>query len=198
MACDDDIRFIRVAPRARVKARSSKASKITAARRLMRIRHGGIVAALQTFLQAFPNSACFSASISKESFGVFVEFQGVARVPNHKRCVSKPTSFCLIPDSVAPHSAASRRTRSRLARDCVAGGRRGTFHDSGFGEGSGLVERYGHREIEHSKNSDYWKEKFRQKSALSISPRGREVLYIYLSGQIARPLPVRTGRGEGH
>jgi hypothetical protein len=38
----------------------------------------------QTFLQTFPNLACFSPRISKESFGDFGEFQGLTRVPNPK------------------------------------------------------------------------------------------------------------------
>ena len=39
---------------------------------------------LQAFLQAFPNLGCFSTSFSKESFGRFVGFQWVARLPNPK------------------------------------------------------------------------------------------------------------------
>jgi hypothetical protein len=34
-------------------------------------------------LQAFPNLACFRPSFSKESFGGFVEVQGVASPQNH-------------------------------------------------------------------------------------------------------------------
>src|SRR5271167_1550168 len=35
-------------------------------------------------LQAFPNLGCFSPSFSKESFGRFVGFQWIARLPNPK------------------------------------------------------------------------------------------------------------------
>src|SRR5271170_2631059 len=38
--------------------------------------------ALQAFFQASPKLACFAPSISKQSFGGFVGFQGVTRVPN--------------------------------------------------------------------------------------------------------------------
>ena len=37
---------------------------------------------LQAFLQAFPNLGCFAPSFSKHSFGGFVGFQGVTRLPN--------------------------------------------------------------------------------------------------------------------
>jgi hypothetical protein len=82
-----------------------------------------------------------------------VESQGVARVPNHKKCVSKflprPPLSGLIPDSVAPHSASRRRRSSEFAvgaRLCCrrAGGALMTA-------GSGLVERYGRREIAYNK-----------------------------------------------
>jgi hypothetical protein len=43
-----------------------------------------MMADLQGFLQAFPNSGCLSPRISKESFGGFTEFQKVTRVPNPK------------------------------------------------------------------------------------------------------------------
>jgi len=45
---------------------------------------GGIMAGLQTLLQAFPNLGLFSPSFSKESFGGFVGFQRVTRVKNLK------------------------------------------------------------------------------------------------------------------
>jgi hypothetical protein len=44
---------------------------------------------LQAFLQAFPNLRLFSPSFSKECFGGFVGFQGVARVAGHKVPLSK-------------------------------------------------------------------------------------------------------------
>jgi hypothetical protein len=37
---------------------------------------------LQAFFQAFPKIACFAPSFSKQSFGGFVEFQGITRLPN--------------------------------------------------------------------------------------------------------------------
>src|ERR1700739_1376664 len=46
-------------------------------------------AASQGFLQAFPNLGCFCPSFSKESFGRFVEYQGVASLPNRKCGLSK-------------------------------------------------------------------------------------------------------------
>ena len=45
-------------------------------------RGSGARRRLQAFLQAFPNLGCFSPSFSKESFGRFVGFQWVARLPN--------------------------------------------------------------------------------------------------------------------
>jgi hypothetical protein len=70
------------------------------------------VAGLQTSLQAFPNPACFSASLSKESFGGFVEFQGVARVPNQKGAF--PNLF-VTPASFSPHSRLRRTAFRRFA-----------------------------------------------------------------------------------
>ena len=46
---------------------------------------------LQAFGQAFPNLSCFSPSFSKDSFGGFVGFQGLARLPNPK---SPFPNFC--------------------------------------------------------------------------------------------------------
>ena len=78
---------------------------------------------LQTFLQAFPNLACFSPSFSKESFGGFVEFQRVTRVPNPKapfpNISSRPPPFGLVPNAVAPHSAECVQ-RFVVLRDCGA------------------------------------------------------------------------------
>ena len=45
---------------------------------------GEIMAGHLAFLQAFPNLACFSPSFSKQSFGGFVGFQGVTRVPSKR------------------------------------------------------------------------------------------------------------------
>src|SRR5271170_526197 len=55
---------------------------------------------LQAFWQAFPNLGCFCPRISKDSFGGFVGFQRVTRVPNPK---------CPPPNFFA--SAAARRAR---------------------------------------------------------------------------------------
>jgi hypothetical protein len=41
-------------------------------------------ASYKDLLQAFPKLGCFSPSISKESFGGFVGFQGLAIDPNPK------------------------------------------------------------------------------------------------------------------
>jgi hypothetical protein len=62
--------------------------------------------------------------------------------------------FGLIPDAIAPHSASSARARSRA----LAGSQAIVVQEGGgafMAAGSGLVERYGHREIQHSTNSDY-------------------------------------------
>ena len=45
---------------------------------------GEIVAGLLAFFQAFPKPACFCPSFSKDSFGRFVGFQGVASPKNLK------------------------------------------------------------------------------------------------------------------
>jgi hypothetical protein len=45
----------------------------------------------QAFCQPFPNLACFRPRISKHSFGRFMGFQGVTRVPN-----PKPATPCQI------------------------------------------------------------------------------------------------------
>ncbi len=58
---------------------------------------------LQAFLQAFPNLGCFSPSFSKESFGRFVGFQWVARLPNPK----SPLPNILL----SPWARRTRRTR---------------------------------------------------------------------------------------
>jgi hypothetical protein len=64
------------APR-RGRERERGMGRIGAAKRGSGARHR-----LQAFLQAFPNLGCFSPSFSKESFGRFVGFQWVARLPN--------------------------------------------------------------------------------------------------------------------
>jgi hypothetical protein len=45
---------------------------------------GEIVAGLLAVFQAFPKPACFCPSFSKDSFGRFVGFQGVASLKNLK------------------------------------------------------------------------------------------------------------------
>ena len=72
--------------------------RIGAAKRGSGARHR-----LQAFLQAFPNLGCFSPSFSKESFGRFVGFQWVARLPNPK---------CPLPNILlSPWARRTRRTR---------------------------------------------------------------------------------------
>ena len=66
---------------------------------------------LQTFLQTFPNLTCFSPSFSKESFGGFVEFQRVTRVPNPK---SRFPNYSSRPPPVRPRSERRRATFHRL------------------------------------------------------------------------------------
>ena len=60
----------------------------------------------QAFCQAFPNLACFRPRISKHSFGRFVGFQGVTRVPNPK-CPS-PNFFA------SPAARTTRWARRRV------------------------------------------------------------------------------------
>src|SRR5271170_3026195 len=50
---------------------------------------GRTKAASQAFWQAFPNLGCFGPSFSKQIFGRFVGFQGVASLPNRKCGLSK-------------------------------------------------------------------------------------------------------------
>src|SRR5271170_4933338 len=75
---------------------------------------GEIMAGSKSFLQAFPNLRLFSPSFSKESFGGFVEFQRVTRVPKFQTQKApfpnfslRPPPFGLVPKAVAPHSADS-------------------------------------------------------------------------------------------
>src|SRR5271169_2680891 len=84
---------------------------------------GGMRAASQTFLQAFPNLGCFCPSFSKESFGRFVEYQGVASLPNRKCGLSKPfvarrplsASIWTPPDHIPPPRAVAVCGRTALA-----------------------------------------------------------------------------------
>ena len=88
---------------------------------------------LQTFLQTFPNLTCFSPSFSKESFGGFVKFQRVTRVPNPKspfpNFSSLPPPFGLVPNALAPHSA-SRSNPSVFSGSSCCGTAGRTFRPS--------------------------------------------------------------------
>jgi hypothetical protein len=61
----------------------------------------------QAFFQAFPNLSLFSPRISKESFGDFVGFQGVAKTQNRKSALAKFFVFSL--GSKSPSRAAKTR-----------------------------------------------------------------------------------------
>jgi hypothetical protein len=77
---------------------------------------GGIKTGLQAFLQAFPNPSCLRPSFSKESFGGFVEFQGVTSPPNHN--VPLP-NFFVGPAFFRPRS---KRRRAALRLRAADGG----------------------------------------------------------------------------
>jgi hypothetical protein len=70
------------------------------------------MAGLLAFFQAFPNPGCFAPSFSKQIFGRFVGFQGVASLKNlidvSPNFFWPPPPFSRIPDAATPHSAASR------------------------------------------------------------------------------------------
>ena len=83
-----------------------QSSRRTAARS----KGGGIEADRQAFWQAFPNLACFAPSISKECFGGFVGFQGVA---SPKNLNDVPPNFFVAPASLQPYS---RRLRAVFRR----------------------------------------------------------------------------------
>jgi hypothetical protein len=81
---------------------------------------GGMRAASHAFLQAFPNLGCFCPSFSKQIFGRFVGFQGVASLPNRKYGLSKafvachplPAPFRPPPDHIPPPCATRVRGRT--------------------------------------------------------------------------------------
>jgi hypothetical protein len=87
---------------------------------------GGTKAASQVFLQAFPNLGCFRPSFSKQSFGRFVGFQGVASLKNLNDVAP---NFLRLPASLQPYSSRRRaafrrpprRIRSRCARRFASG-----------------------------------------------------------------------------
>src|ERR1700674_4869378 len=62
------------------------------------------------FFQAFPNPGCFVPSFSKQIFGRFVGFQGVASLKNLNDVFPNflwlPPPFSRSPNAAAPHSAA--------------------------------------------------------------------------------------------
>src|SRR5277367_2002624 len=74
------------------------------------------MARLLAFVQAFPKLGCFRPSFSKQSFGRFVGFQGVASLKNLNDLAPNflrlPPPFSRIPAGATPHSAAPRRMRS--------------------------------------------------------------------------------------
>src|SRR5271155_6179230 len=80
---------------------------------------GRTKAASQAFLQAFPNLGCFCPSFSKQIFGRFVGFQGVASFPNRKCGLSKSfvarrplsASFWTPPDHIPPPRAVAGGSR---------------------------------------------------------------------------------------
>src|SRR3984957_19520098 len=88
------------------------------------------MAGLLAIFQAFPKPACFCPSFSKDCFGRFLRFQGVASLKNLKDVapnfswLSPP--FGRIPAAAAPHSAA-RAAWVRKVDSCSLGltGQRG-------------------------------------------------------------------------
>jgi hypothetical protein len=78
---------------------------------------GTKAAASQAFLQAFPNLGCFRPSFSKQSFGRFVGFQGVASLKNLN---DVSPNFFVAPASLQPYS---RRHRAAFRRLAPEGGR---------------------------------------------------------------------------
>src|SRR5271163_101676 len=63
---------------------------------------GGTKAASQAFWQAFPNLGCFRPSFSKQIFGRFVGFQGVASLKNLNDVAP---NFFWLPPSLQPYSS---------------------------------------------------------------------------------------------
>jgi hypothetical protein len=82
---------------------------------------GGTKATSQAFLQAFPNLGCFRPSLSKQIFGRFVGFQGVASLKNENDVSPNffrlPPSFSRIQPPlrrIPPPRATCVRARSAL------------------------------------------------------------------------------------
>ena len=67
----------------------------------------------QAFLQAFPNLGCFRPSFSKQIFGRFVGFQGVASLKNLKEV---SPIFFVAPASLQPYSRRRHAVFRRFAR----------------------------------------------------------------------------------
>jgi hypothetical protein len=70
------------------------------------------MANLLGFFQAFPNPGCFAPSFSKQIFGRFVGFQGVASLKNLNDVSS---NFFVAPASLQPYSRRHRAAFRRLA-----------------------------------------------------------------------------------
>jgi hypothetical protein len=68
------------------------------------------MAGLLAFFQAFPNPGCFAPSFSKQIFGRFVGFQGVASLKNLN---DVSPNFFVAPASLQPYS---RRHRAAFCR----------------------------------------------------------------------------------
>ena len=93
--------------------------------------------------QAFPNPGCFAPSFSKQIFGRFVGFQGVASLPNRKCGLSKSfvarrplsASFWTPPDHIPP---------SHAVAVC---GRTAAYGEVGQGARSWAEQRSGSREF---------------------------------------------------
>jgi hypothetical protein len=116
---------------------------------------GRTKAASQAFLQAFPNLGCFCPSFSKQSFGRFVGFQGVASLKNlndvSPNFLWLPPPFSRNPDR---RRAAFRRPRHLVrARSAVRAGLRCSLVEGIFM----AEERSGSREFEPSRYSGFWK-----------------------------------------
>ena len=119
---------------------------------------GGTRAASKLFLQAFPNLGCFCPSFSKESFGRFVGFQGVASLLNRKCGLSK--SF-VAARPFRPPSCRPRTTFRRLAPCGFEEGRRlaWVYGEVGQGARSWRSSDPDRENFEPSTHSVLWKEK---------------------------------------
>src|SRR5277367_4970372 len=97
-------------------------------------RKGGRTkAASQAFLQAFPNLGCFCPSFSKQTFGRFVRFQGVARLKNLN---DVSPNFLWLAAPFRPPSGRRRTAFRRLAPCGFEGGRRLAWVYGEVGQGA--------------------------------------------------------------